>query len=73
MSQQPDAGSDEWPTKCARCGTDLVSGTVDFTQTPEVTESTDEERAAFQPGEMVAVDYCPNPDCPGKARDKPVQ
>lgn len=27
-------------------------------------DQTNENRAEFQAGEMVAVDYCPNPDCP---------
>lgn len=70
MSERADQANDEWPTTCPHCGTDLVSGTVDFTQTPDETESTDEHRAAFQAGEMAAVDYCPNPDCPGKERDQ---
>ncbi len=71
MTESTDPAADELPTHCPYCGTELVSGTVDVTDTPDETESLDEERAAFQPGEMVAVDYCPNPDCPGKQRAEP--
>ena len=27
-------------------------------------DKTNENRAEFNAGEMIAVDYCPNPDCP---------
>jgi hypothetical protein len=49
----------EWPTHCPVCGTELASATIDL-------DETNEDRAELQPGEMVAVDYCPNPDCPAK-------
>ena len=49
----------EWPTHCPLCGTELSSAVIDF-------DRTNENRAELQPGEMVAVDYCPNPQCPGK-------
>ena len=49
--------ADEWPTHCATCGTELTSAVIDF-------DESNDDRAALQPGEMVAVDYCPNPDCP---------
>jgi hypothetical protein len=54
-----DDSTDEqtWPTHCAFCGTELAHGTIDF-------DDTNEKRAELNPGEMVAVDYCPNPDCP---------
>ena len=53
-------GPDEqkWPTHCEFCGTELAHGVIDF-------DKTNENRAELNPGEMVAVDYCPNPDCPG--------
>lgn len=58
MSEQ---GVDEqkWPTRCETCGTELARGVIDF-------DKTNQNRAELQPGEMVAVDYCPNPDCPAK-------
>ena len=54
-----DDGTDEqtWPTHCEACGTRLARGTIDF-------DETNENRAEMNFGEMVAVDYCPNPDCP---------
>ncbi len=53
-----DVTTDEqtWPTTCESCGTDLAHATIDF-------DETNEKRAEMNPGEMVAVDYCPNPDC----------
>jgi hypothetical protein len=47
----------EWPTHCPTCGTKLESAVIDL-------DETNEARAEMNPGEMVAVDYCPNPDCP---------
>lgn len=52
---QPTEAS--WPTHCPTCGTELESATVDF-------DSTNADRPEFRPGEMAAVDFCPNPDCP---------
>lgn len=49
----------EWPTHCPVCGTELVSAVIDF-------DKSNVSHAELQPGEMVAVDYCPNPDCPAK-------
>ncbi len=65
MTEQTAEAENEQPTTCPHCGTELVSGTVDFAETPDETESADLERATFQPGQMAAVEYCPNPDCPG--------
>ncbi len=45
----------------------MVSGTVDLAETPDVTQERDEQRSEFNPGEMVAVSHCPNPDCHGGA------
>ena len=63
------AHSGEGPdaTTCPHCGTQLATATIDFQQTPDVTESVDQERAELQPGEMAQVAYCPNPDCPAGA------
>lgn len=49
----------EWPTHCPACGTLLTTAVVDF-------DPANENRAEFNAGEMAAVDYCPNPDCPLK-------
>lgn len=57
MTDLQDEPTPDWPTHCPTCGTELESATVDF----------DEEKAdrpEMRPGEMVAVDFCPNPDCP---------
>jgi hypothetical protein len=50
----------EVPRTCPYCGTELQTGTIDF-------DTTNEPRAQLNPGEMAQVDFCPNPDCPGKA------
>lgn len=57
-----DIGEDDqaWPTHCPACNAELTSAVIDF-------DKSNEDRAAFNPGEMVAVDYCPNPNCPTKA------
>lgn len=49
----------EVPTTCPLCGTPLETATIDF-------DPNNEPRVEFNPGEMAAVAYCPNPDCPGK-------
>lgn len=46
-----------WPTHCEHCGTRLVPVTVDL-------DKSNADRPEMRPGEMVAVDVCPNPDCP---------
>lgn len=50
-------GEQSWPTHCPVCGTRLVSAVVDF-------DETNPARPELRPGEMAAVDYCPNEDCP---------
>jgi hypothetical protein len=62
MSDEAVAEETEWPTRCPVCGTELSSAVIDL-------DPTNENRAELQPGEMVAVDYCPNPDCPAKKGD----
>ena len=47
----------EWATHCDLCGTELKQATLDF-------DKTNADRPELRPGEMVAVDYCPNADCP---------
>ncbi len=55
MTENDEVGA--WPTHCPTCGTALASAVVDL-------DPTNENRAEFNAGEMVAVDYCPNPECP---------
>jgi len=62
MSDQDVPVEPEWPTKCPVCGTELASAVIDF-------DKTNQNRAELQPGEMVEVDYCPNPDCPTNQGD----
>jgi hypothetical protein len=57
-----DDVSAEATTTCPLCGTELETATIDF-------DPTNEPRAELNPGEMARVDFCPNPDCPGKADD----
>ena len=64
MSDQDVPGEQEWPTHCPSCGTELTHATIDF-------DPTNEPRAELRPGEMVEVDYCPNPDCPAKQQGAP--
>ena len=49
----------DWPTHCPQCGTELESATIDM-------DESNADRPEMRPGEMVAVDFCPNPDCPSK-------
>ncbi|MGZ4437877.1 MAG: hypothetical protein ACXVWU_12475 [Nocardioides sp.] len=56
MTDHEVAAEREWPTHCPLCGTRLTSAVIDF-------DPGNEPRAELQPGEMAAVDYCPNPDC----------
>jgi ssDNA-binding Zn-finger/Zn-ribbon topoisomerase 1 len=50
---------------CPVCGKDLVLGTTDFAGIPDETSDVDEQRAELNPGQMVRVAVCPDPDCPG--------
>ena len=56
MTDSDVAPDEAWRRTCPRCGTELTSAVIDF-------DPGTENRAELQPGEMVAVDYCPNPDC----------
>jgi hypothetical protein len=58
----PSAPSGE---NCPVCGAELVTGTTDLADTPDVTVDVDRPRAELQPGQMVQVSFCPTPDCPG--------
>jgi hypothetical protein len=54
----------EWPTHCELCGTELESGLVDV-----VPNSDSEHLQTGSPATVIAQDFCPNPDCPGKDSD----
>ena len=62
MSDHVEAEQTEWPTKCPECGTDLQSAVIDL-------DKGNEDRAELNPGEMVAVDFCPNSECPSNRTD----
>ena len=62
MSNQGGAGEREWPTPCPLRGTELKSAVIDF-------HPTNQKRAECQPGEMIAIDYCPSCACRGKDSD----
>ena len=46
-----------WERHCSACGTELAQAVVDL-------DKSNADRPELRPGEMVQVDYCPNPDCP---------
>jgi hypothetical protein len=50
--------------KCEECGTELQQATIDVAETPDVDPEQDHARAEFDAQHMVAVGFCPNPDCP---------
>ncbi|HET9501572.1 MAG TPA: hypothetical protein VFO98_15065 [Marmoricola sp.] len=60
--EQPTTDEQTWPRTCPQCGTELAHATVDF-------DKTNRDDPEFQAGEMVMVDYCPNPECPTNAAD----
>ena len=51
----------EWPTHCPHCGTELEQEVIDSIVTNDWNEGS--------PVPSLAVDVCPNPDCPGKDSD----
>ncbi len=58
--QQPDVDEREWPTTCPHCGTDLQTAQQGFNPAGR------DDIAHGEMDEVVAVDFCPNPDCPGR-------
>lgn len=63
---QPDVPDDQhWPTRCPECGTELQSAVIDLDETKA-------DRPELRPGEMAAVDFCPNPGCPSHRRNADV-
>lgn len=65
MSESVTEDEQSWPTKCPECGTELQRAVLDF-------DKTNADRPELRPGEMAAVDFCPNKDCPTHAAEGPV-
>jgi len=63
MSDQTNVEEPEWPTHCPLCGTELESAVVDSVM------SDPEQQSRGEMANIIAVDFCPNPDCPGKESD----
>lgn len=57
----PQADEQEWPTHCAHCGTELESGVVDV-----VPDADSEHLQTGSPATVIAQDFCPNEECPGR-------
>jgi hypothetical protein len=73
MTGKHRAENREAEGRCPQCGSQLVIGTVDFAETPDVTENLDQEQVELQPGRMVEVATCPNPECPVREVDTGAQ
>jgi hypothetical protein len=61
-----EAVEQTWPENCELCGTRLETGFVTLAQSRD-----HDGMDTPSPGETVAQDFCPNPDCPGKTSDAP--
>ena len=59
--QEPDAEKREWPTRCEFCETELETA-----KTVGLRPGIQEQLVPGEAGELVFVDFCPNPDCPSK-------
>jgi hypothetical protein len=59
VSEQPSVDESTWPRKCAHCGAELQTATRGFNP------AGDDDIAHGEMDEVLAVDFCPNPDCPG--------
>jgi NAD-dependent DNA ligase len=59
--EQPATDERVWPTHCPACGTELETMVTGFN--PAGQDDIDHHTM----GEVVARDFCPNPDCPTKA------
>jgi hypothetical protein len=57
MTETRTDATQDWPTHCESCGTELRQAVVDF-------DKTNADRPELRPGEMAAVDFCPNAECP---------
>lgn len=64
VSQQPEVPEPKWPTHCEFCGTELARGEVDAFPNAD-----SEHLQTGSPATVIAQDFCPNPDCPGKSID----
>lgn len=64
MPDMPVDDQRPWPTHCEYCGTQLESGVVEV-----IPDSDSEHLQSASPATVIAQDFCPNPDCPGKEAD----
>lgn len=51
-----------WPTHCPECGTELQHAVIDF-------DPSNRDAPELRPGEMAAVDFCPNQACPSRTAE----
>ena len=58
MTEEPSADEKSWPQQCPRCGTPLQTAQTGFNP------SGGDDIAHGEMDEVVAVDFCPNEDCP---------
>ena len=58
MSEQPSVDEKAWPERCPQCGTTLQTAHRGFNPGGE------DDVAHGEMDEVVAVDFCPNADCP---------
>lgn len=65
MSEHANADGEEWQTHCPTCNTEKASAVVDF-------DKSNADTPGLRAGEMVAVDYCPNPRCPSNQADREI-
>lgn len=61
--QEPSVEERDWPKRCPRCQTELQTASQGFNPAGE------DDIDHGEMGEVLAVDFCPNPDCPGKETD----
>ena len=59
--QQPSVDERDWPHRCPNCGTDLQTATGGFNPAGA------DDIAHGEMDEVLAVDFCPNPDCPARS------
>jgi len=61
--REPSVEERDWPKRCPHCQTELQTATQGFNPAGE------DDIDHGEMGEVLAVDFCPNPDCPGKETD----
>lgn len=61
--REPSVEERDWPKRCPHCQTELQTATQGFNPAGE------DDIDHGEMGEVLAVDFCPNPDCPDKETD----